>query len=108
MLEIIALVFLCKRNGALAEKKGLKPGTWKMYTVLGWILAEFVSLFIGMAMFGKESLIAVLAIGLFGAFGGYLFVRYILENKPDAAIEDDIRQIGVDDLHPPKNHPNNF
>jgi hypothetical protein len=39
-------------------------------------------------------------IGLASAFGGYLIVRAILEKKPDA-YEDDIDNIGVDDLRPP-------
>jgi hypothetical protein len=28
MLEILAIIFLTKKNGVLAIKKGLKPGTW--------------------------------------------------------------------------------
>jgi hypothetical protein len=41
-------------------------------------------------------------IGVASAFGGYLFIKYILEKKPDF-YEDDINSIGVDDLHPPRN-----
>jgi hypothetical protein len=100
MLEIIALIFLCKKNGVLAEKKGLKPGTWKLYTVIAWIVTEFFGIFIGMMMFGKTNLVAVFATGIFGAFGGYLFIRYNLENRPDN-LEEDVNHIGVDDLQPP-------
>jgi hypothetical protein len=100
MLEIIALIFLCKRNGSLAEKKGLKPGMWKGYTVAAWMLMEFLGIFIGMMMFGRTNLIAIFAVGIFSAFGGYLFVRYNLENKPDD-LEEDVNRIGVDDLQPP-------
>ena len=42
-----------------------------------------------------------MAIGLVSAFGGYLFVRAMLEKKPDV-IEEEINRIGVDDLHPPR------
>ena len=100
MLEIIALIFLCKRNGQLAERKGLKPSTWKIYTIIAWIVAEFLGIFIGMIMFGKTNLVAVLAVGLFGAFGGYLFIRHNLERRTDY-LEEDANHISVDDLQPP-------
>lgn len=99
MLEIIALIFLCKKNGDLAFRKGLKPGTWKLYTVLAWIVAEIVGVIIGMMIFGQENLIGLMLLGLACAFGGYLLVRAILEKKPDP-IEEDINSIGVNDLRP--------
>ena len=99
MLEIIALIFLCKKNGDLASRKGLKPGTWKLYTVLAWIVAEILGVFIGMLIFGQDNLIGLVLIGLACAFGGYLLVRAILEKKPDP-IEEDINSIGVNDLRP--------
>ena len=102
MLEIIALIFLCKRNGELATQKGLKPGTWKMYTILAWILAEFIGIVIGLSMFGRQNIFAVGLVGIFTAFGGYLFIRYTLENKPDNTFNDDVKKVGVDDLRPPK------
>jgi len=101
MLEIIALIFLCKRNGILAEKKGLKPSTWKLYTITAWIVMEFLGILLGMVMFSTTNLLVVFAIGIFAAFGGYLFVRYNLENKPDS-LEEDINHISVEDLHPPR------
>jgi hypothetical protein len=102
MLEIIALIFLCKKNGDLALQKGLKPGLWKLYTVLAWIMAEFIGLGIGVSMFGKTNLVAVGMVGIFTAFGGYLLIRFILENKPGNDYKDDIKKIGIDDLRPPK------
>ncbi len=100
MIEIIALIYLCKSNGVLALQKGLKPGTWKMYTILAWIMAEIAGIAIGFTMFGKQNLLAVAAIGLFAAFGGYLVIKFILENKPDA-FTDEVNKISVDDLRPP-------
>ena len=102
MLEIIALIFLCKKNGELAERKGLKPGTWKLYTVLAWIITELMGILIAFILFGQANIIGAMAVGLFSAFGGYLFIKYLLEKMPDA-IDDDINNIGVDDLRPPKN-----
>lgn len=112
LIEIIALIFLCKKNGQLALEKGLKPGLWKLYTVIAWIVAEFIGCVLAVMMFVKmpvtdarqiaqADLLAISMIALFAAFGGYLLVRYILENKP-GNMNDDIKQIGIDDLQPPK------
>jgi hypothetical protein len=102
MLEIIALIFLCKKNGALAIKKGLKPGTWKFITVLAWILAEITGMIIGIIALGiaPDNILGLMGIGIASAFGGYLIVRAILEKKPDV-LDDEINTIGVDDLKPP-------
>ena len=112
LVEIIALIFLCKKNGQVALQKGLKPGLWKLYTVIAWIVAEFTGCVIGIMMFVKmpitdarqipqSDLVAISMIALFAAFGGYLLIRYILENKPND-INYDIKQIGIDDLQPPR------
>ena len=103
MLEIIALIFLCKMNGALAIKKGLKPGTWKLYTIFAWIITEISGMITGVVFLGfdKKDLYGLMAIGLVSAFGGYLIVRAILEKKSDW-VEEDINSISVDDLQPPK------
>jgi hypothetical protein len=86
----------------LAIQKGLKSGLWRWYTVLAWIVAESIGAILGMAAFGLDNLIGLMLIGVASAFGGYLFIKYILEKKPDF-YEDDINSIGVDDLHPPRN-----
>ena len=101
MIEIIALIFLCKKNGALAIQKGLSAGRWKWYTVLGWITAEIIGLFLGMLLFGNGNIYGLLAIGLVSAFGGYLIVKAMLEKMPDA-YDEDIDRIGVNDLQPPR------
>lgn len=113
LIEIIALIFLCKKNGDLAATKGLKPGTWKAYTVGAWILAELLGGLLGMMMFAQvgsltadkipqSTMLSISAVALFCAFGGYLFVRHTLENKPDNSLKNDVNEIGVDDLRPPK------
>lgn len=113
LIEIFALIFLCKKNGELAAFKGLKPRTWKIYTIVAWIIAEFLGCIIGLMMFGQagnltadkmpqSTMLSISAVALFAAFGGYLFVRHTLENKPDNSINNDVNEIGVDDLQPPK------
>lgn len=109
MIEIIALIFLCRSNAQLAVRKGLKPGVWKLYTVLAWLCAEGFGAVLGLTFFvhgsidpakiDQAQLFEMSLIALFCGFGGYLLVRYILEQKPDAF--DDINNVGVDDLKPP-------
>jgi hypothetical protein len=101
MLEIVALYFLCKRNGALAAQKGLPVGTWKFYTVLAWIACEIIGVGLGISMFGQTNLFAILGMGIFSAFGGYLIIKFNLEKKPNT-LDNDINSIGIDDLRPPK------
>lgn len=100
MIEIIALFFLCKKNGELAAQKGLSPVRWKWYTIAGWLIAEFTGLLLGMLLFGNTNLYGLMAMGIVSAFGGYLYVKALLEKKPDT-YDDDINKIGVSDLHPP-------
>ena len=102
MVEIIALYFLCKRNGLLAAQKGLNPRTWKWYTVLAWLLTEIIGVIIGITLYGEDNLMGVLSLGIISAFGGYLIIKFVLDKKPDI-FEEDINGIGVDELQPPKN-----
>lgn len=96
MLEIIALIFLCRKIGNIAERKGLKPGYWKLYTVLSWIAGECIGLIAGIILFGfdKNDLPGLMAFGLACAFGGYLIVKAILDKRADNMDEEDINNIG--------------
>lgn len=101
MIDIIALFFLCKMNGNLAIQKGLSPRTWKWYTILAWIAGEMFGVIMAMGLFGQVNLFAIFSLGIVSAFGGYLFVKFVLDKKPDA-FDEDINRIGVDDLQPPE------
>ena len=100
MIELILLYFLTKSIGRLALKKGLPAGRWKFLTVIAWIIFEVIGLILGIGIFGTGNLYGLMAFGLVCAFGGYLTVKYILENKPDNEIKDDIERIGIDQLRP--------
>ena len=114
MIEIFALIFLCKKNGDLAIQKGLSAGKWKLYTILGWFIAEIIGFIFGLMLFGNKDVVALannasyeqsglfglMAIGLISAFGGYLFVKSMLEKMPDS-YDEDINKINVSDLRPP-------
>ena len=93
MLEIIALIFLTRQIGALAYRKGLKPGRWKLYLVLAWFVTEITGFIMGIAMFGKDNLLGLMLFGLICAVGGYLFIRARLLKMPDS-MDDEIDRIG--------------
>ncbi len=86
MLDIVLLYFLTKNIGKIAITKGLPPTKWKWITVLLWLVFEMIGLMIGVILFGTANLYSLMAFGLVCAFGGYLTVKYILDNKPDVNI----------------------
>ena len=102
MLEVIALIVLCIQNGKLATRKGLKAATWIIYTVLAWIGAEMIGVTFGLVLFGQANLIGLMLLGLVSGFGGYLFIKSLLDKIPDTYEKKDIDRVGVDDLQPPK------
>ena len=69
--------------GTLAKQKGLNPNRWKLYTILYWILFEFIGCYLAILLFGfsVNNIIGLMAFAIVCAFGGYLLVRYKLENK---------------------------
>lgn len=93
MLEIIALIFLCKKTGEIAASKGLSPGRWKLYTVLAWFGAEILGFLLGGMLFGTGNLFGLFLFALVCAVGGYLIVKAILDKMPND-MEDDINRIG--------------
>ena len=99
MLEIIAIIFLSKKNGKLAIQKGLKSGPWILYNVLCWIAFEVVGVVVGIITFGQENVLPIYLLALVLAVSSYFLIRSILDKKPDA-IDDDINRIGVSDLYP--------
>jgi len=93
MLEIIALIFLTKEIGKIAESKGLKSGTWKIYTVIAWIIGELSGIILGLMIFQPDNLISIMLMGIAGAVTGYLMIKRSLLKKPDNW-QDDIDRIG--------------
>ncbi len=93
MLEIVALYFLTSYNGKLAERKGLKPMTWKINTILAWIVGEFIGFIIALQFFPIQDLLKISLIALPFAFGGFHFIKYTLEKKPDHNPTDFEQQI---------------
>ncbi len=94
MLDIIVLIFLTRNIGALAIKKGLKPGPWKLYTVLGWLGGELLGVFLAVAVFEENEFSTILFVGLGAALASFFILKAILNSKPD--VDDDIDYIGQD------------
>jgi hypothetical protein len=98
MLDLILLIFLCWRIGNKAKQKGLKPGQWRLYTVLSWLGFELIGLIAGAMIFGYDkndmnSLYGLMAFAIACGFGGYLLVKMALDKKPDM-LDDDVSNIG--------------
>lgn len=95
MLEIIVLVFLTNQIGRMALRKGQKSWVWKLYTVLGWIVGEFIGVFAAVLAFNVTDYLSALPLAILGAVGGYLIVRAILSripDKPDEGFEFENKQ----------------
>lgn len=93
MLEILALIWLSRDIASLARSKGLKPSTWIMYLIGGWIFTEIIGCIVGYMIFGPGNLISVALVGIAFAFTSYFGIRSILSKFPDN-LEDDINNLG--------------
>ena len=93
MLEIIILIYLTREIGRLAHSKGLKPGTWKIYTVVGWITLEIIGVIAGVIIFGKDNLFSIGMLGLAFGITSYFVIKAQLNKLPDY-FDDDIDNLG--------------
>lgn len=84
MLEILALVYITRIIGALAARKGLKEGRWKLYTVLLWFLAELTGMFTGIATIGMDNMLFPALLGYGLAIIAILILKNNLSRRPDA------------------------
>lgn len=94
MLDLIILYFLTKEIGKIALQKGLKPITWKIYTIVAWIASEIVGLVVGIMIFGVDNLISIILIGFTFAITSYFLIKAQLNRFPDKTFDDDINNIG--------------
>jgi len=84
MLEIIALIYLSRKMGELAERKGQKKGLWKLYTVLAWFGAEILGIVLSIILFKTDEMLALLPLGYGFAVGSFFLLKSVLVKKPDA------------------------
>lgn len=88
MLEILLLVFLSKKIGAIAGAKGHSVGTYKVLTFVFWFLFEIIGAVVGLMMFGNRGY-EFYFVGLAGAAGGYAVIYLIANNLPDKTRQEE-------------------
>ncbi|MEO8823339.1 MAG: hypothetical protein ABI366_07160 [Ginsengibacter sp.] len=94
MLDLIILYFLTKEIGKIALQKGLKPITWKIYTIVAWIASELIGLVIGVMIFGVNNIVSIVLVGITFAITSYFIIKAQLNRLPDKTFDDDINNIG--------------
>jgi hypothetical protein len=110
MFGTLLLIYLSARNGNRARRKGLKPILWAGVTVLSFFATMVIGVYVvifgfcadkvnvaqmsspdakvraavtaQLAQIFENDPLHMITVLLFG-LGGYLFVRYLLENRPD-------------------------
>jgi hypothetical protein len=95
LIELLILYFISVKIGKIAREKGLSVAKWRIYAILAWFFFEGIGAQLAMYHLGinppqnvdeiSKILLNNPEISLFGvfcAFGGYLFVRWLLERKP--------------------------
>jgi hypothetical protein len=97
IIDILSLYFLTQFNGKLALRKGLKPMSWKINTIVAWIVGEIVGFSVALKYFNIPLTLQplsndqVLRISLLAypfAFAGFHFIKYTLEKKPDMGADN--------------------
>ena len=100
LLDIIALIFITRYVGKLAIQKGLKPGSWKAYTIFSWFGIQIIGLIAGILLLNSRDIIGLQLLGWICSVGSLLVIRYILLNKPNITPDEEVNRVGVDDLKP--------
>lgn len=86
MLEIILVIYLCRRVKRIVEPKGYKPGIWQFYVVLAWFGLEIGGAVLSI-MFGSDVVVAMLS-AILCAIGGSIAVQQRAKALPDLTIKD--------------------
>lgn len=93
-MDLILLIFLTYYNGKLALQKGLKPFTWRVNTVVAWLIGQTVGFIVALQFYSVEDLsnpIKYLKAGLISipfAFAGFHLIYHNLQKRPDAKSTD--------------------
>lgn len=96
MIDIIAMVLLAVYNGKIATRKGLKAGQWRMYTVLAWILGEFIGTLVALQFysiqdfFSPQKSFKVMLLVFPFAFAGFHIVYYLLNKQSDSSTQNNL------------------
>ena len=90
MLEVFAIISLCRVNKNNAIKHGRRPGGYIALTIILWVVLELIGTIIGLFLFNGEysSYLAVLFCGLPCAALGGLISFLIAKNAPQGNYVD--------------------
>ena len=55
MLEVFAVIGLCRLNRKNAIARGRRPGGYIALTIIFWILFEFIGAILGILLFGSDN-----------------------------------------------------
>lgn len=94
VLDLIVLFFLTREIGRIAFRKGLKPVSWKIYNVVGWLGAELIGILIGIMVFGADNLVSVQLFAFAFAITSYFIIKAQLNKLPDQDMDEEINNIG--------------
>lgn len=89
MLEILLLIFLCKRLGTMLRAKGRSAGWFQVLLVVCWFGGEFVCALAMMVITQNPNVDATIYIGaLLGAAGGAIIVFVIAHHLAPLNVYD--------------------
>jgi L-asparagine transporter-like permease len=94
MIDLIVLFFLTKEIGKLSLQKGVNPLTWKIYTIVSWLISEILGFIVALMIFEKDNIISIVLVGFLFAITSYFIIKAQLNKLPDQNSEDDINNIG--------------
>jgi hypothetical protein len=95
MLEILAIIYLYRTNGRIAEKKGYEPGKYKAFSFLLWIGGEIAGAIFGGILsailgYGDEGRGLIYLFGLAGALAGAGLSRWLVTRLPSIALQTEV------------------
>jgi hypothetical protein len=77
MIELIVVIWLARKNGQIAEFKGLSPTKYQLATAGLWFGGEFLGLVVGLLALGPHpGLFLLYVFGLIGAVSGVAAATY--------------------------------
>ncbi len=99
MLEIILIIWLSKKIGTIAVKKGHKPGGYKAVFVILWIIGEISGAIIVAIITNDDGLMLYLG-ALLGAAGAAMISFTIVNGLSDKS-NNEMDQLFSEDLTKP-------
>jgi hypothetical protein len=96
MLEILLLIYLCRRAKNILINKGQKVGLWQLWIVLLWFGLEVGGMLIFLVL-GSDLMISMLS-GVLCAIGGSIALQRYIQSLPDINSTDQwLENLGKED-----------